>query len=86
MIPRFNLHTHTNLCDGKNSVEEMVLSAIELDCDGIGFSGHSTIQSSLDWTMSGSREQQYIEEVRAMKEKYGDRIEILLGIVRLYQE
>lgn len=80
MISRFNLHTHTSLCDGKNTVEEMVTSAIELGCDGIGFSGHSTISTSLDWTMSESREQRYIAEVNEMKEKYGDRIEVLLGI------
>ena len=80
MIPRFNLHTHTNLCDGKNTPEEMVKAAIELDCEGIGFSGHSTIKSSLDWTMSERREQQYVEQVSALKERYRDRIEILLGI------
>ena len=80
MIPRFNLHTHTSLCDGNNTAEEMVLAAIELGCDGIGFSGHSTIKSALDWTMSESREQQYIETVSSLKEKYKDRIEILLGI------
>ena len=80
MIPKFNLHTHTNFCDGKSSVEEMVQSAIALGCEGIGFSGHSTINTSLDWTMSESGEKQYIEEVNAAKEKYADAIDILLGI------
>ena len=36
-----NLHTHTSFCDGKNSPEEMVRSAVEKGFDVLGFSGHS---------------------------------------------
>ncbi len=80
MIPRFNLHTHTTYCDGKNTAEEMVRAAIELECEGIGFSGHSTILTSPDWTMSEAAEKRYIDEINELKEKYRDKIEILLGI------
>ena len=80
MIPRFNLHTHTNFCDGKNSAEEMVKAAIELGCEGIGFSGHSYIEGEDYWTMTEKGTQKYIQEVLAAKEKYSSNIEILLGI------
>ena len=36
-----DLHTHTSFCDGKNSPEEMVRSAVEKGFDVLGFSGHS---------------------------------------------
>ena len=80
MIPRFNLHTHTTFCDGKNSAEEMVKAAIELGCEGIGFSGHSYIPGEDYWTMTEKGTGEYISEILRMKEKYSDKIEILLGI------
>ena len=84
MIPKFNLHTHTVLCDGKNSAEEMVLAAIECGCDGIGFSGHSFLnigkQDDGEWFMSEAGMLEYKDEITGLKEKYKDKIEILLGI------
>ncbi len=35
-----NFHTHTVFCDGRNTPEEVVLSAIEKGFSAIGFSGH----------------------------------------------
>ena len=37
---RANAHTHTTFCDGKNSVEEMTLAAIERGFVALGFSMH----------------------------------------------
>ena len=37
----FNYHTHTTFCDGKSTPEEIVLEAIRLGMDTIGFSGHA---------------------------------------------
>lgn len=80
MIPKFNLHTHTVFCDGKNTAEEMVLEAIRLGCDGIGFSGHSFIEGPHDWTMREKRHKKYIEEVLRLRERYKDKLDVLLGI------
>ena len=33
-----NLHTHTNYCDGKNSIEENIKYAIEKEFISLGFS------------------------------------------------
>ena len=80
MIPKFNLHTHTNFCDGKNSAEEMVEAAISLGCEGIGFSGHSFIEGEDYWTMTQKGVYDYVREIGRIKEKYKDKIEVLLGI------
>ena len=80
MIPKFNLHTHTTFCDGANSTEEMVKAAIELGCEGIGFSGHSYIPGETCWTMTEEGTRDYVADVLRVREKYGDKIEILLGI------
>ena len=37
-----NYHTHTTFCDGQNTAEEVVLSAIDKGFSSIGFSGHGT--------------------------------------------
>lgn len=79
MIPNFNLHTHTSYSDGRNSPESMVLAALEYGCPGVGFSDHSHIPGE-DWTMTPAATESYKREIRALAEKYSDRIKILLGI------
>ncbi len=86
MTPRCNFHTHTNLCDGKNTAEQMLLSAIEFGCTALGFSGHSYIGDKLsdNWTMSKEGQLEYIKEVNRLKSVYSDKIEVLLGIEQDY--
>ncbi len=79
-MPMCNLHTHTTYCDGKNTAEEMILSAIALGCETLGFSGHSPLEFGKDWCMSEEGVREYISEIRSLREKYGDRIEVALGI------
>ena len=86
MTLRCNFHTHTDLCDGKHTAEQMILGAIELGCTALGFTGHSYLVTTDgdDWTMSKSGELEYISEVERLKSKYADKIEILLGIEQDY--
>ena len=86
MILGSNLHTHTTFCDGANSAEEMVLSAIKAGCHTLGFSGHSYIEgeASSDWVMSREGQKTYVEEINRLKRVYSDRINILLGIEQDY--
>lgn len=73
-----NFHTHTNFCDGKNSPEEVVLSAIEKGFDCIGFSGHGYTPFDLTYCMRDV--DGYIKEIKRLKEKYKNKIQIYLGI------
>jgi histidinol-phosphatase (PHP family) len=83
----FDLHMHTTYCDGANSAEEMVLSAIDKGLDTVGISGHSYTWFDESYCMSKEGSEKYIAEVNALKEKYSDRIRVLLGIEReLYAE
>ena len=36
-----NYHTHTILCDGKDTAEEIIIEAIARGFETIGFSAHS---------------------------------------------
>ncbi len=82
--PKMNFHTHTTYCDGKETVESMIQAAIGKGFTRLGFSGHVfndfRPEDADIWCMSPERTEQYIREVRAMAEKYKEKIEILCGI------
>lgn len=72
-------HTHTTYCDGDNTPEEMLLSAIDKGLKYYGFSSHSHLSFDEDWNMSFASQKQYVSEIRSLKEKYKDKITVLLG-------
>lgn len=74
-----NIHTHTVYCDGKNTPEEMILSAIEKGFSSLGFSGHAYMPHNDTYCMSPDKTLKYIDEINTLKEKYKDKIEIYLG-------
>lgn len=77
-------HLHTKYCDGKNTAEEMILSAIEKGCHEIGFSGHAYLDIENTWAMTLEGTEQYKKEISYLKEKYKDKIKIYLGIEQDY--
>lgn len=81
---KVNLHTHTSYCDGKNSAEEMVLSAIAKGFDILGFSGHSYTPFDESYCMSLEDTLRYRREIAFLKEKYKREITILCGIEQDY--
>ncbi len=76
----FNYHTHTNLCDGRNTPEEMVRAAIDHGFDTLGFSCHSQAPESEFYAVRDI--DGYIDTINRLKDKYSDKIKILCGIER----
>ena len=72
-------HTHTTYCDGANTAEEMLNAAIEKGLKYYGFSSHSHLKYDESWNMSCGQQEEYIKEVLFLKEKYKDKMEVLLG-------
>ena len=83
-FPKMNFHTHTTYCDGKESVESMIQTALAKDFTRLGFSGHCfndfRPEDQEVWCMSPQGTREYMAEVRAMAEKYKGKIEILCGV------
>ena len=73
-----NLHTHTVFCDGVNTPEEMVMSAIDKGLVSFGFSGHG--YTSFDFSYCMKNTEEYINEVLRLKEKFKDKIQVYLGL------
>ena len=78
------LHTHTVYCDGKNTPEEMLLSAIEKGFLRYGFSGHSETFFDHSYCMTAEKTEAYKKEIARLKRTYGDRIEIYCGVEQDY--
>jgi histidinol-phosphatase (PHP family) len=77
---RVDLHNHTTLCNHANgTVEEYVLRAIELGIDVYGFSDHAPMNYDPKYRMDITERKIYESWVLDAKEKYKDKIEILLA-------
>lgn len=76
----FNLHTHTNYCDGKEAPEKYVQKAIELGFQSLGFSGHAPLPFENNFSIPESELHFYAMDIRDLQEKYKDQIEIYLGL------
>lgn len=75
-----DLHIHTTYCDGKNTPEEYVLEGIKRGFKRMGFSTHSYTSFDESYCIPKERINEYKDEIRFLKEKYKDKIEILLGV------
>lgn len=78
--PKCDLHTHTCFCDGADSPEGMVLSAISKGMDTIGFSGHAYTSFDSSWCMTHEKTAAYRAEIARLQAEYASRIRILCGI------
>ena len=76
-----NFHNHTTYCDGKNTAEEMVLGAIERGYRAFGISEHSYTTVPFDkGNLTAESMPLYFTEMQKLREKYANKIEILIGI------
>lgn len=81
-----NYHTHSTWCDGKDTPEAVILSAIAKGFDTLGFSSHSTYPVENTCTVPPARLSDYFSEIRSLKTKYADRITIMCGVEADYIE
>jgi len=79
-VGKFDLHTHTTFSDGKNTPEEMVLSAIEKGLEAIGFSDHSYTEFDTSFCVQKKDIDAYLAEIGRLKKKYRSKIAVLCGI------
>ena len=75
-----NYHTHSIWCDGQNTPEEMIQSAIGRGFGVLGFSSHSTYPEDDACTVPKAKLPGYFDEVRALAAKYAGRIRVLCGV------
>lgn len=74
-----NFHTHSLFCDGKSTLEQNVISAIEHDIKILGFSSHSVYPNDLEFNMKTLDFENYCMNIDFLKLKYNNQIDIRLG-------
>jgi len=80
MLKTIDLHNHTTRCNhAEGSVDEYVEKAILENIDIFGFSDHAPMNFDTDYRMSFDEMENYENEIKNAKEKFSDKIEILLG-------
>lgn len=81
LLTKSNLHTHTNFADGKQTAEEVVLSAIDAGMEVLGFSEHSFHSHPTVFGMKSPEQQvEYRKEIERLKGVYAGSIKLLCGI------
>ena len=77
---RIDLHNHTTRCNhAEGSIDEYIQRAIELGIDIYGFSEHAPMDFDEGYRLSFDEMEAYRSDILSAKERYQDRIEILLG-------
>ncbi|MBR4868521.1 MAG: histidinol-phosphatase [Clostridia bacterium] len=75
-----NFHTHTNFVDGVHTPKQVVERAIAMGMTTLGFSEHCYTPLDPDCCLSKEQTVAYRQEIQALKESYGNQIQILCGI------
>ncbi len=75
-----NYHVHSDYCDGTNSLEEMVQAGIAAGLTSLGLSSHFPLPFPNDWTMKAENIENYLNDIKNLKEKYALQIELYGGM------
>ena len=71
-----NYHSHSTFCDGKSTMEEMVISAVECGFTHWGVSSHAPFPISNDFALKEEDIPAYKREFLRLKDKYADKIKL----------
>lgn len=75
-----NYHSHTEYCDGAETVKKYAEEALRLGLPAYGYSSHAPVAFDTDWCIPDDRFPGYLEDVREVKSEYAGRIQLYLGL------
>ncbi len=76
----YNLHSHTQFCDGRAEMARFVEAAIEAGIRHLGFTPHSPIPIASPCNMKSEAVGEYINEFSRLKEKHAGTINLYLSM------
>ena len=75
-----DIHNHTPLCNhAKGTPKEFINEAIKKGIKIYGFADHAPMEFDYEYRMGFEDMDSYEKEIKTLKEKYKDKIEILIG-------
>jgi histidinol-phosphatase (PHP family) len=75
----FNFHTHSEYCDGKTSLQELLKEASSRRLLSLGFSSHAPLPFNKAWAMKESSLAQYLAEISDLRRQSGT-VEVYAGL------
>lgn len=76
----YNLHTHTQFCDGRDTMEEIAMAARLAGLRYLAFSPHSPVPIDSPCNMKKFQLQEYYDETDRLKGAYADKMEVLRSL------
>ncbi len=77
MTDAYNLHTHTQFCDGRDTMDAMAKAAAECGLEVLGFTPHSPVPIESPCNMDKDRTEEYYGETERLKEEYAGKMKVL---------
>src|SRR4051812_48082310 len=74
-----NYHTHTNFCDGKSSIAEVVGAAKRFGMASVGISSHAPLPFERPWCMNSGQLEDYLSEIKKIS-SLDNSIEVYAGL------
>jgi len=74
---RYNFHSHTQWCDGRDTAEHFAEAAVAAGMEVYGFSPHSPVPIVSPCNMSMEAVSQYLQEIDRLQRLHGGRIRLL---------
>lgn len=76
----YNLHAHSQFCDGRDSMEEITKAADEARMKYFAFTPHSPINVESPCNMRKEMMGDYLAEASRLREEYSGRVEVLTSL------
>lgn len=76
----YNLHSHSQFCDGKDNMEKIAAAASECGMEYFAFSPHSPVNIYSTCNMSREDVPEYLEEAERLREIHSPGMEILTSM------
>ena len=73
---KYNFHSHTQFCDARDKMEDIVTEGIKEGFCHIGFTPHSPLPIESPCNMDVNDVELYLNEINRLREEYGDKINI----------
>lgn len=77
---RVSLHNHTIMSDGADTAEDMIKAAVEKGFTHFAITDHCCTYKYEDYSLNPSEYDAYVDVIEGLREKYADKIEVLVGI------
>lgn len=75
-----NYHSHCSYCDGHAPLEEFIKTAVDMGFTSYGISSHAPLPFPTPWTLKSGEVSAYLAEIKSLKAKYSEQIELYTGM------